>query len=157
MPAETLFYHLTTRPLEAALPELLEKTLARGWRAVLRARSPERVARLNGWLWTWREDSFLPHGTAEDGHAARQPIYLTARDEAPNDPQVLFLVDGADWTEGEHVRLARVVVLFDGNDPEAVEIARGQFRRAVDAGARATYWAQTPQGGWAKKAERGGG
>ena len=32
---EILFYHLQHQPLERVLPTLLEKTLERGWRAVV--------------------------------------------------------------------------------------------------------------------------
>lgn len=153
MPAETVFYHLTARPLEDALPEMLEKSLERGWRAVVRARSPERVAQLDDRLWTWREEGFLPHGTARDGRASHQPIWLTDGDDLPNAPQALFLVDGADWADAELSILVRVAILFDGNDPEAVEAARSQWRRAEAAGAPAAYWAQTNRG-WTKRAER---
>ena len=33
-PCEVWFYHLEQTGLEQALPELLEKTLQRGWRAI---------------------------------------------------------------------------------------------------------------------------
>ncbi|TVQ57745.1 MAG: DNA polymerase III subunit chi [Rhodobacteraceae bacterium] len=152
---EALFYHLTERPLEAALPDLLEKCVERSWRVTLRAGSPERVAALDALLWTYREDAFLPHGTAADGRAARQPVYLTDGPETPNDPFALFLVDGARPEEGAFSRFRRVVALFDGHDEEAVAEARGLWREAVAAGAKAVYWAQGPGGRWVRKAESG--
>ncbi|HTO82001.1 MAG TPA: DNA polymerase III subunit chi, partial [Methylomirabilota bacterium] len=92
---EVRFYHLQRTTLEAALPPMLEKTLERGQRAVVVAGSPERVEHLTGHLWTYSERGFLPHGSARDGHADRQPVWLTAEDENPNGAQVLFLADGA--------------------------------------------------------------
>ena len=59
--AEIWFYHLEQSALEAALPPLLEKCLARGWRALVRGGQPERLEALDDLLWTWRDDSFLPH------------------------------------------------------------------------------------------------
>ncbi|MGH6618686.1 MAG: DNA polymerase III subunit chi, partial [Alphaproteobacteria bacterium] len=91
---EIRFYHLQRMPLDRALPMLLERTLERGWRAVVQADSEERVQALNGQLWTYGKDSFLPHGTAREGDAALQPVWLTHRDENPNGANVLFLVDG---------------------------------------------------------------
>ncbi len=84
--AEVLFYQLTATPLEASLPELLERSLARGWRVVLRCGSEAGLAALDAMLWTYRDDAFLPHGTAATGHAALQPVYLTLGDENPTAP-----------------------------------------------------------------------
>jgi DNA polymerase-3 subunit chi len=155
MPCEALFYHLTERPLEAALPELLEKCVERGWRVTLRAGSPERVAALDALLWTWREEAFLPHGTAADGHATRQPVYLTDGPETPNDPYALFLVDRARPEPDSFSRFSRVVMLFDGHDEAALADARALWKDAVAAGAKAVFWAQGPGGRWARKAESG--
>lgn len=143
---EVLFYHLQRMPLEQVLPILLEKCIERGWRSIVLAGSPERVETLNDRLWTYRDDSFLPHGTSGDGYADRQPVYLTADFTNPNQATVLFLVDGA-----EHDGLAdfnRCVDLFDGNDEAATEAARGRYRRARDAGFDVTYWQQTSEGNW---------
>jgi DNA polymerase-3 subunit chi len=157
MAGEMLFYHLTHRPLEAVIPDLLEKCLERGWRATVRAGSPERVDALNAHLWTYRDGAFLPHGAAQDGHAARQPIYLTAGDDTPNDPDILFLTDGATIEADAVARYARVVTIFDGHDPAAVSRARDQWRAVVATGCKAVYWAQSPEGRWIRKAESGQG
>lgn len=149
--AELLFYHLTRRRLEQVLPELLEKTLQRGWRAVVKGGSEERIQQLNGDLWTYGRASFLPHGVKADGFADRQPVYLTTEDERPNNADVLFLVDGADT--GDVSAYARVCDLFDGNDEDAVQAARARWKRAKDAGHTLTYWQQSETGGWVKKAE----
>ena len=94
--SEIWFYHLTQRPLEAVLPALLEKTLERGVRAVVMASSAERVEALNNLLWTYDDRGFLPHGDDKDGHADRQPVWLTDKDgPAPNAARYLFLTDGA--------------------------------------------------------------
>ena len=149
---EVLFYHLTERGLEDAAPEILEKCLARGWRAVVRAGSRARVAALDARLWTWDAEGFLPHGTAADGNAERQPIYLTAGEETPNEPHVLMLVDGAGAAAEEMARFVRVALMFDGLDAAAVEGAREHWRAAVAAGFSAVYWAQE-NGRWVKKRE----
>ncbi len=147
---EVFFYHLQRSSLDQALPDLLEKTLARGWRAVVRASSPERVEALNGLLWTYSRDGFLPHGSRADGFAERQPVWLTDQDENPNRAEVLFLVDGAEAAEFGGYN--RVCDLFDGNDEAAVTAARERWRRAKAAGHDLTYWQQGPRG-WQKKTD----
>ncbi|QDL92508.1 DNA polymerase III subunit chi [Paroceanicella profunda] len=151
--AEVLFYHLTGSPLEATLPGLLERTLERGWRAVVRCGVAERVPALDGLLWSYSEAGFLPHGT-EGPHAERQPVYLTAGAEMPNGAEVLFLVDGAQAATEEISALTRTVLLFDGADGGAVARAREDWKRVAGAGLQATYWAQE-DGRWLRKASSG--
>ena len=150
MSTEVYFYHLEHRSLDSVLPELLERTLQRGWRAVVQASSPERVEALNTQLWTYADDSFLPHGTARDGAAERQPIYLTQGDDNPNGAQVRFLADGVDVPD--LAGYARAVFLFDGRSEEALQRARQQWKAVKAAGLTATYWQQSEAGKWEKKA-----
>ncbi|MGG2476032.1 DNA polymerase III subunit chi, partial [Rhizobium sp. BR5] len=60
---EILFYHLTESKLEDALPPLLEKSLERGWKVAIQTVDEERRDFLDTHLWTFRDDSFLPHAT----------------------------------------------------------------------------------------------
>lgn len=148
---EVRFYHLQRKTLEQALPELLEKVLERGWRAVVMAGSEERVEALNGHLWTYGDRSFLPHGSARDGYPQEQPIWLTVADENPNGADVLVLTDGA--SAGSLASYALCCELFDGRDAAAVAAARQRWTAYKAAGHKLTYWQQTERGGWEKKAE----
>jgi DNA polymerase-3 subunit chi len=147
---EALFYHLGRQPLDKVLPGLLERTLERGWRAVVQAGSAERVEALDALLWSYADDSFLAHGTARDGMSERQPIFLTAGEDNPNQASVRFLVDGAVLTE--LTGYSRIVYIFDGRDEEAVVQARSEWKRAKAAGLSVTYWQKDENGRWEKKA-----
>ena len=147
--AEVGFYHLLSTPLERALPRLLERAQAQDYRIVVRAASSERLEHLNALLWTYDEASFLPHGSARDGNAESQPIWLTDRHENPNGATMLVLVDGVEAEDLDS--FARCLDLFDGNDAAAVEAARERWRRAKGVGHTLTYWQQT-EAGWEKKA-----
>ena len=135
---EILFYHLKGQTLEQVLPMLLQKSLERGWRVVVQASSDERVEALDAHLWTWRDDAFLPHGMSRDPEATEQPIVLTASAENPNGAAVRFLVDGANLA-ADVGNYERIVLLFDGEDPEAVEMARARWNEAKRTGAEVTY------------------
>lgn len=147
---EVMFYHLERHGLEAVLPKLLEKSLERGWRAVVQAGSKDRVDALNAALWTYRDDSFLPHGRAQDGDADAQPVYLTDGAETPNGARIRFLVDGARCSTLNDYD--RVVFVFDGGDPQAVSQAREDWKAAKSAGVELTYWQQDTSGRWVRKA-----
>ena len=148
---EVLFYHLQRQPLEAVLPTLLDKSLERGWRALVRATSDERLAALDDHLWTFSDESFLPHGTDKEPDAAEQPVVLTLGEGNPNGAAVLFLVEGAPVPEDASA-YQRLVLLFDGNDEDALVAARADWKRVKAAGLDATYWQQDARGRWEKKA-----
>lgn len=151
--SEALFYHLERRRLEDVLPGLLEKTVERGWRALVRVDTAERASAIDALLWTYNDESFLPHAISGDGEARRQPILITVEPDSQSGANILFIVGGArmpDWEEARRT-FTRVVVLFDGRDPDAVSAARAGSGAATDAGFETTYWRQSEAGKWEKR------
>ena len=148
---EMLFYHLDRQPIERVLPSLLARSLERGWRVVVQAASEERVEALDAHLWTFSDDGFVPHGTFRDAEAREQPVLLTVNDDNPNGATVRFLIDGAPVPADAAV-YARIVLLFDGEDPEAVEAARERWQVAKGSGFEVTYWQPDVNGRWQRKA-----
>ena len=148
---EILFYHLQGQKLESVLPSLLEKSLERGWRAVVQGSSEERIEALDAHLWTYRDDGFLPHGTWREQDSAQQPVLLTLTESNPNGANVRFLIDGAP-VPADAESYQRVVLLFDGDDEEAVAAARERWSDAKARGFEATYWQPDANGRWVKKA-----
>ena len=146
---EVWFYHLERTGLDQALPELLDKTLARGWRAMVRAGSQDRVEHLDGWLWSYRDDSFLPHGVDGEPDSARQPVLLTTKSDNPIAAEVLFLIDGAE--PGALDGYSRCLVLFDGRDEDQLALARRQWSALKAQGRPLAYWKQGAKG-WEKQA-----
>jgi DNA polymerase-3 subunit chi len=147
---EILFYHLQGQPLDRVLPNLLERSLERGWRIVVQAASDERVEALDAHLWTYRDDSFLPHGTDRDGEAQAHPVLITIQDGNPNAAQVRFLIDGAPLP-ADAAAYQRIVILFDGEDAEAVAKARESWSAAKTSGFDVTYWQPDEHGRWQRK------
>src|SRR3974390_1870844 len=136
---EILFYHLQGQKLENVLPPLLEKSLERGWTAVVQGSSEERIEALDAHLWTYRDDGFLPHGTWREPEAVQQPVLLTVNEGNPNTASVRFLIEGAPLPSDPQA-YQRIVLLFDGDDEEAVASARKQWSEVKDRGIEATYW-----------------
>lgn len=147
---EVWFYHLERSALETALPILLEKTLAKGWRALVRASAQDRVDHLDGHLWTWRDDSFLPHGVEGEPLAPREPVLLTTALDNTNQAQALFLIDGAP--AGSLDNFERCIILFDGRHAEALADARVRWKAFKADGHGVSYWRENDGGGWEKQA-----
>jgi DNA polymerase-3 subunit chi len=147
---EILFYHLQRHPLERVLPALVEKSLERGWRVVVQAASEERIEALDAHLWVFRDDSFLPHGTWREAEAAEQPVLLTVHDGNPNGAAVRFLLDGAP-VPPDAGNYERIVLLIDGNDPDAVAAARERWSEGRAKGFEVTYWQADENGRWQRK------
>lgn len=151
---ELFFYHLEQHKLERVLPLLLAKTLERGWKAVVECASQERADALDAHLWTYADDSFLPHGLAASPDAERQPVLITTDDSNANKAEVRFFVDGARPANGAEDGLAsayqRLVYLFDGRDPAATQAARTDWKALRDVH-DVTYWKQDANGRWEKQ------
>ena len=147
---EILFYHLTEKRLEDVLPGLLEKCLERKWSVVVQATTDERVASLDGHLWSWRDDAFLPHSATRDGSEEAQPIWLTKEDDNPNNATIRFMVEGAQPPDLEPYE--RGIYIFDGHNANDLDNARSRWKIEKAAGHQVTYWQQNPRGGWDKKA-----
>lgn len=147
---EIWFYHLERSTLDQVLPGLLEKTLQRGWRALVRGAVAHRLDDIDEHLWTYRADSFLPHGLASQEHAVRQPILLSESGENLNGAQALFIVDESELgaTEGYE----RCFIIFDGRNEQALQQARERWRTLKATNANLAYWKQTDEGRWEKAA-----
>ncbi len=152
---KAMFYHLTQSTLEATARTLLARALDQGWRVALRGRERALLERLDLSLWTDDKASFLPHGLAGGPHDADQPVLLTTQSTAPNSPQGVMAVDRAPISPSEVAALERLWVLFDGQDPEAMQDARAQWKAMTAAGVLAEYWSEE-SGRWQKKAQSGG-
>jgi len=149
MMGKALFYHLTRSPAEALLPILLTKALAAGWRVELRCPNSDRMSGLDNHL--WQGDGFLPHGTAGGPHDARQPVLLTLPDQAAlNQHECLMTVDGVPVVPEQVLAISRTCILFDGNDTQALNRARDQWRSLTAAGVEAEYWSEE-SGRWERK------
>ena len=152
---EVLFYHLTSTGLDQCLPDLLSRALHRNWRVVVRAGTSAALSTIDDMLWRYDDASFLPHGTAEMGHAELQPVYLTTSDDNPAGATILMLVEGARVDPGEASAFDRICVLFDGHAPEALAAARADWVAVRDADLSGKYWAQQ-DGKWVEKASTDG-
>ena len=147
---EVLFYHLQNRTVEDVLPGLLARSVERGWRVIVQS-SEDRIEPLDAHLWTYKDDSFLPHGTMRESSSADQPVLLTAGSDNANGASVRFLIDGAPMPEDASA-YERIVLLFDGEDPDALASARERWSTAKGLGLDVTYWQPDENGRWQRKA-----
>lgn len=147
---EVLFYHLQDMALETVLPPLLEKSLERGWRAVVQSTSEERADALDAHLWTYRDDSFLPHATWRAGDATDQPIVLTVEPGNPNNAKIRFLIDNAALPE-DSSSYERLVLVFNGDDGDALTAARSAWTECKSRGFEVTYWQADERGRWQRR------
>ncbi|MEQ8401718.1 MAG: DNA polymerase III subunit chi [Roseitalea porphyridii] len=148
---EVTFYHLTETALEAALPGLVEKSLARQWRTVIQVPDAQACEEVDMMLWTHEPVSFLPHGRDGDEPAADHPVFVTASTDNPNGAAIRFVVRGAA-PDGDLSAYQRVAIMFDGQDDEAVQQARGHWKTLKADGHTLAYWKQSPEGRWERAA-----
>jgi len=147
---EVLFYHLQNMSLENVLPPLLEKSLERGWRVVVQSTSQERTEALDAHLWTYSDDSFLPHAIWSVGDAPDQPIILAIEETNPNRANVRFLIDNAALPPDSD-SYDRLVLVFNGDDADALAAARANWTACKASGFEVTYWQADERGRWQRR------
>jgi DNA polymerase III subunit chi len=144
--SEVWFFHLDKQPLEHVLPRIVGSSLQRGWRMVIETAIPDRVAKLSEMLWASEDVAFLAHGIEGEPTPELQPVWLTTSSENPNNAQVRVLLDGAKPADISN--LTRAVLMFDGNDDQALQSARAEWKIQKAAGHDISYWKQDEQGKW---------
>ena len=139
--AEISFYHLTTTPLERALPQLVEKAYEAGLRTLVLA-DKVRIKQIDDTMWTSYQQKFLPHGTT---NPEIQPIFIS--DKISNDNrQVLAITNGEAITDD--LTFKKVLDIFDGNIEADLEKARARWKSYKDKAYDIKYWAQDEKGKW---------
>lgn len=145
------FYHLQKAPLEQVLPKLCEKAYATGKRIKILLGNEERVEFINALLWTYAEDSFLPHGSKKDGFVENQPIFISANEDNENNAQLLILADGAMPSIDLLSQYERILNIFDGNDEIALNNARTYWKQIKTLDGELHYWQQNERGNFEQK------
>jgi len=145
------FYHLQKRTMEEVLPRLLLKAYGLGKKIIVKAKNFEQTEQLNSLLWTFSDESFLPHGSKKDGYVEMQPILLTADDDNSNNASYMFLVGGASLETEKIQNYERIFNIFDGKSPEMLQQARELWKQFKNSGAEVYYWQQNEHEKWEQK------
>ena len=146
---EYWFYHLEASTIEGVLPGLLEKTRQKGWRALVKL--PEaQLKEMDDYLWTYKDDSFLPHGRDDEPMADQQPITLSSTAQIAAGHDAVFLLGGTEISDMTGVE--RAMVMINGRSQEDVQRERTRWKALKDTGATLSYYQQNERGGWEKKA-----
>lgn len=145
------FYHLQKAPLEQVLPKLCEKAYASGKHIKILLGNTDRVEFINSLLWTYSEESFLPHGSKRDGFAEEQPIFISSEEANENNASLLILADGAQIEVEKLNTYERVLNIFDGNDEMALTNARAYWKEIKSLGGELHYWQQNANGTFEQK------
>lgn len=145
---EYWFYHLSHGSLEAVLPQLLEKTLERGMTASVQFSSAERMAEMDIYLWTYRDDSFLPHGRDDQPGALEHPVRLGV-DSDVSGAQMVFLTGEAKLPEKTDAK--RCITFIEDSDAAGRDVARARWAKLKGEGADISYYQQGDGGRWIKR------
>ncbi len=145
------FYHLQRSPLEQVLPKLCEKAYSTGKRIKIQLGTEERVSFVNSLLWTYNEESFLPHGSKKDGFSEEQPIFISADENNPNGAVLLVLADGAMPSLEVLQQYERVLNIFDGTNETSLNAARNYWKQIRELNADLHYWQQNERGVFEQK------
>jgi len=136
---EYWFYHLEHASVESVLPQLLEKTRTKGWKALVKM-SEDRLPQMDKYLWCYRDDSFLPHGRDDEPMSERQPICLSHTADNSGAAECIFLLDQCETEVLDAAE--RCIIIIEGQKADSVAFERARWKRLKDTDALMSYWQQ---------------
>ncbi len=148
---EVWFYHLEKQPLDHVLPRIVSKANERGLQLVIETTSQDQVTQISDMLWAAEDVAFLPHGFEGDGQDEIQSIWLTSGQDNPNESKMRIFTFGAIPIDISN--LSRAMLMFDGNDVQALDRARAEWKRHKSDGHQVSYWRQDESGKWQDQAK----
>ena len=146
---DILFYHCIHSKIETVLPLLLIKILNKKKRVLIIMKDQKRISEINILLWVFKSNSWLAHGSKEDGDPDLQPIWLTYLDENPNKAQILLLLDGT--ISQNFIKYDRILVLFHEKDLKSLLQARNIWKKGKIEGYKMSYYKEYTTGKWSQK------
>ena len=113
---QIIFYSTAPLQVEKTLFALLEKSLEKGNKSLLLFKDKEKCLSVNEQLWTYKQNSFLPHISEDDQiyDNIDVPVYLSTKNENPFKAELLFSIDGFLPDNIDHFE--RVIIIIDVND-----------------------------------------
>jgi len=113
---QIIFYSTAPLQVEKTLFALLEKSLEKGNKSLLLFKDKEKCLSINEQLWTYKQNSFLPHISEDDQiyDNIDIPVYLSTKNENPFKAELLFSIDGFLPDNIDHFE--RVIIIIDVND-----------------------------------------
>jgi len=118
---QIIFYSSAPLQVENTLFTLIEKSLEKGYKSLLLFLDKEKCSEIDEKLWTYKQNSFLPH-LSEDEEISNEidiPIYLTTKNENPYEAELLFSIDGS--IPDNINNLERLIIIIDANDKILLE------------------------------------
>ncbi len=151
---EFWFYHMEQAKLEAVLPDILEKILANRATALVKIGAcledapAAEMHRLDTFLWTYKQNSFLPHGRDDEPLADEHPILLTHSAKTAMGRDMVVLIGGAEIDDLDEAK--RCITILDGHNTDDKAVARARWQAVKTTGNEAIYWKQDERGRWVR-------
>ena len=128
-------FYVVSRPEPEAMLStvcrLADKAFRLKHRIFINAASQEQASALDRLLWTFRDDTFIPHCRVGAGSDPEDPVRIGSG-ETPDTPFDVLINLGEDvppWA-GEDIRIAEIV----GPDPQSRAAGRKRYRHWRDQG-----------------------
>ena len=138
------FYQVTVN-YQKAVCQVIEKCYQTGQHTLVCTDSVERKEALDKALWSYGRRSFIPHGTPSDDKAQSFPVILSSTIDNINGAKILVLT--APELEIDN-SFERVIMVFDGNDENSLQLARKRYKELKDLGNELKFYFQDKKGVW---------
>ena len=137
---KAFFYNMSHRDVVADIAWLAENIFKKNNRIVIFCTDQETTEVVDDFLWSTRDDSFIPHSKKKDGKDTFDPILVTADLDGSYDHNVLLALNGVLIKEKDRERFAKIYYFFDDQDIKEKENARSMWKSFSSLNIDCKYW-----------------
>ena len=137
---KAFFYNATRREILNDIAILTEKLYKKNNHILLYCADQETVDTLDEYLWSYREDSFIPHSKKNNEKKLFYPILITNEILNEHEHNILLVLNGVLIKETDWTKFNKVYYFFDEQNLEEKENARSMWKSFSSLEIDCRYW-----------------
>ena len=137
---KAFFYKSSHRDVVRDIAWLTESIFKKNNRIVIFCTDQETAEVVDDFIWSYRDDSFIPHSIKKHRETSLDPILVTTDLDGSYEHNVLLALNGVLIKEKDWQRFAKVYYFFDDQDSREKENARAMWKSFSSLAVNCKYW-----------------
>jgi len=137
---KAFFYNASHRDVVADITWLTENIFKKNNSIVIFCTDQETAKVVDDFLWSYKEDSFLPHALKKHEEVSLNPILVSTDLDEGFEHNVLIALNGVLINEKDWQRFAKIYYFFDDQDMTEKENARSMWKSFSSLDIDCKYW-----------------
>ncbi|MDC3081804.1 DNA polymerase III subunit chi [Paracoccaceae bacterium] len=137
---KAFFYNSSHRDVVTDIAWLTQNIFTKNNRIVIFCTDQDTVEVVDDFLWSYRDDGFIPHSIKKHGETSLDPILVTTDLDGGYEHNILLALNGVLIEEKDWQRFAKIYYFFDDQDNKEKENARSMWKSFSSLDVDCKYW-----------------